>query len=167
MAAAMEEATGLFSGYSDDKKPLGSYAALTAAFSAGLATMLANAARDGRLPDDVDVKDIVLFGIATHKLSRILSRDKITSFLRAPFTRYEGPAHINEINEIPRGDGFQRSMGELIGCPLCIGTWIGGAFISGLIYAPKTTRVIAALLTSLTIADSLHLAYAPALGKAE
>ncbi len=163
----MGQLKGPFAGYADEDQPLGAYAALVAVFGTGLATVLASAARDGRLPEEISVKDVVLLGVATHKVSRIVSRDRVTSFLRAPFTRYEGPAHINEINETPRGEGFQRSMGELIGCPLCIGTWIGGAFISGLVYAPKTTRVIAALLTSLTIADSLHLAYAPALGRAE
>ena len=162
----MSEGNAPFSGYSDEQKPLGAYAALTAVFTAALGAVLANAARDGKLPETIGVQDIILLGVATHKVSRIVSRDKITSFLRAPFTRYEGPANINEINEQPRGTGLQYSMGELVACPLCLATWIGGAFISGLVYAPRATRAVAALFTSLTIADSLHLAYAPALDKA-
>jgi hypothetical protein len=163
----MTEPRGVFAGYADEDQPLGAYAVLTATFAAGIAAMLAAAARDGRLPDQVSVQDVVLLGVATHKVSRIVSRDRVTSFLRAPFTRYEGPAHISEINEQARGEGLRRSIGELVGCPLCLAKWVGGAFVSGLVFAPRATRVVAALFTSLTIADALHLAYAPALAKAD
>jgi hypothetical protein len=157
----------VFAGYSDERKPLAEYGILTAAFGAGLGALLAAASRSDRLPDEVDWRDVLLLGIATHKVSRIVARDKITSFLRAPFTRYEGPAHINEINEQPRGEGLRYAIGELVACPLCIAAWIGGAFFGGLLYAPRATRVVGALFTSLAIADSLHLVYAPALQKAE
>jgi hypothetical protein len=163
----MTEPRGVFAGYTDDDQPLGAYAALTALFATGLGAMLVSAARAGRLPEHISMQDVLLLGIATHKVSRIVSRDRVTSFLRAPFTRYEGPAHISEINEQARGEGLQRSMGELLGCPLCLGKWVGGAFVSGLVFAPRATRVIAGLFTSLTIADALHLAYAPALAKAD
>ena len=158
---------GLLRGYSDQDTPLGAYAVLTAVFGTGFGALLASAARSGRLPDEVKWSDVLLLGVATHKVSRIVSRDKITSFLRAPFTRYEGPAHINEVNENPRGEGLQRSMGELLACPLCLAAWVGGLFFSGYLFAPRATRVVAALFSSLTLADWLHLAYAPSLEKAE
>ena len=157
----------VLAGYSDEDKPLFAYGVLTAIFTTGFGAVVAGAARSGRLPEEVDWRDILLLGVATHKVSRIMARDKITSFLRAPFTRYEGPAHINEVNEQPRGEGLRYSMGELLACPLCLAAWVGGGFFSGFLYAPRATRVVAALFTALTIADSLHLAYAPALQKAE
>jgi Protein of unknown function (DUF1360) len=156
-----------FEGYSEEDMPLGAYAALTALFGSGFGAVLMSAARSGRLPEDVSLQDVLLLGTAAHKVSRIVARDRVTAFLRAPFTRYEGPAHINEVNEQPRGEGFRRSVGELMACPLCLAVWVGGALFSGYLVAPRATRVIAALFTSLTIADSLHLAYASALQKAE
>ena len=162
-----KEPVGPYKGYSDTDTPLGAYAILTAAFGTGLASFLVRAARSGRLPDHVDWNDVVLLGVAMHKVSRITARDKITAFIRAPFTRYEGPAHINEVNEQPRGEGLRRSMGELLACPLCLAAWVGGAFFSGYLFAPRATRVVAALFTSLTIADVLHLAYARALQEAD
>ena len=156
-----------FDGYSEEDMPLGAYAALTAIFGSGFGAFLISAARSGRLPEDVSLKDVLLLGTAAHKVSRIVSRDRVTAFIRAPFTRYEGPAHINEVNEQPRGEGLRRSVGELIACPLCLAVWVSGALFSGYLVAPRATRVVAALFTSLTIADSLHLAYASGLQKAD
>ena len=158
-----KEPVGPFKGYSEENTPLGAYAVLAGVFGAGFASVLARAAKAGRLPDRVDWSDVVLLGVAMHKVSRITARARVTAFLRAPFTRYEGPAHINEVNEQPRGEGLRRSVGELLACPLCLAAWVGGALFSGYLVAPRATRVVGALFTSLTIADALHLAYARAL----
>ena len=56
----------------------------------------------------------MLLGVATHKLSRLIATDTATSPLRAPFTRYEGGAGVNEVSETPRGEGPRRAFGELI-----------------------------------------------------
>src|SRR5579884_1114962 len=78
----------------------------------------------------LDFQDLMLLGAATHKLSRIISRDRITSAVRAPFTKLDGPAGRGEVDEEPRGTGPQRAIGELLTCPYCLGPWVG----SGLTY---------------------------------
>jgi hypothetical protein len=152
---------GPFAGYSPhEHRPLRSYALLSSAFVATLAGSLAASERSGRpLPERVSARDIVLCGIATHKVSRLIAKDKVTGFLRAPFVRYQEPAGHGEVSEEARGSGLQRSIGELLNCPYCLGQWISGAFAAGLVAAPRPTRLVASMYAAETIADFLQLAY--------
>jgi hypothetical protein len=157
---------GLAATFSRDERPLSSYALLDAIFVGVFGSGLLRAARSGRLPEDVPLADVILVGVATHKVSRLLTRSKVAGVLRAPFTEYEGPGNVGEVNEQPRGQGIRRALGELAACPLCMGAWIAAGFTSGLVVTPRATRVVAAAFSALTIADFLHLAYAPAAEKA-
>jgi Protein of unknown function (DUF1360) len=150
-----------FSGYAPpgDRPPLAFFAALTAVFNAGFGAALLAAGRSGRLPERVGAGDVLLAGTASHKLSRLISKDKVTSFLRAPFTEYEGEAGPGELQESVRGRGLRRAIGELIACPYCLGLWSAAGMHVGLIWAPRTTRVVASTLTALTISDFLQIAY--------
>lgn len=155
----VKTAGGPFSGYSDEDHPLGSYAALAAAFNGGLAGLLLAARRGDRLPERVSAGDLLLLGTATHKLSRLLTKDKVTSFLRAPFTEYQSSSGHGEVEEKPRGKGLQLAIGELLVCPYCLAQWVSGGFLAGAILAPRATRVVASLFATLTVADFLQLAY--------
>lgn len=148
---------GPFSGYSAEGKPLASYAALSLVFNAAVAGALV-AGRD-RLPDSFGAGDILLMGVASHKFSRLVSKDKVTSFIRAPFVRYEGPAGPAEVSETARGDGMQRTIGELLICPYCLGQWITAAYAGGLLFAPRVTRWAGAVFAAHTVSDFLQLAY--------
>jgi hypothetical protein len=153
---------GPYSGYAEPRKrpPFGIYAALTAIFNAGYAGALVAARRSGReLPAQISPQDVVLIGTASHKLSRLISKDKITAFLRAPFTEYEGRGGPAEVEERARGTGVRRAIGELLICPYCIGLWASGGFHVGLVYAPRTTRLVASTFTALTISDFLQIGY--------
>jgi hypothetical protein len=157
-----QEAGGPYTGYAEPRKrpPFGIYAALAGIFNAAYAGALVAARRSGRqLPAEVSGKDVVLIGTASHKLSRLLSKDKITAFLRAPFTEYEGSGGPAEVEERARGTGVRRVIGELLICPYCLGLWASGGFHVGLVYAPRTTRLVASTLTALTISDFLQIAY--------
>lgn len=146
-----------------DRRPLGSYAALAGVFSAGFGAALAAAARTRGLPDRVGAADVALLALATHRVSRTLARDRVTSFVRAPFTTYVEPAEFNEVNERPQGRGLRRSLGELLSCPSCTGQWVAAAFTAGLLLAPRPTRAVAAMFSSYAIAEFLHIGYAAAL----
>jgi hypothetical protein len=150
-----------------DDRPLGAYAALTAVFSAGFGGALVAAARTGRLPERVGAGDIALLALATHRVSRTLARDRITSFVRAPFTSFVESAEFNEVNERPEGRGIRRSVGELLSCPSCTGQWVAAAFSAGLLLAPRPTRAIAAMFSAYAIAEFLHIGYAAALRSAD
>ena len=153
---------GPFAGYADpgERPPLLAYAILAAVFNGGYAGALLAARRAGReLPERVPPGDLVLIGVAAHKVSRLLAKDKITSFLRAPFTRYQGPGGPKELEERARGTGARRVIGELLACPYCLGLWVVAALHVGMVGAPRATRLVASTFTGLTIADFLQIAY--------
>ncbi len=148
-------------GYSPhEHRPLASYAALTGVFGAGLGGALLALRASGReLPERVAVSDVLLLGVASHKLSRMTTKDKATSFLRAPFTRFRENTGYAEVSEEPRGEGLRRTIGELLVCPYCLAQWITAAMSVGLVAAPRPTRFIAAIYAELALSDFLQLAY--------
>ena len=149
-------------GYAPDHehRPLGGYSVLSGIFGAAFVGGLVAAHRAGReLPDELSVKDIVLMGIATHKLSRLIAKDKVTSFARAPFTRYQEATGYGEIAEQARGEGLRLAIGELLVCPYCLAQWIAGAFTIGHVAAPRLTRLLASMWTAHALADAAQLAY--------
>ena len=150
------------SGYSPaaEQPPLASYAAISVLFAAGYgALLIAGRRSDLELPDDIGLRDLVIGGAATYKLSRLIAKDRVTSFLRAPFRRRTAGTPAGEVSEEPRGSGSQRAIGELVGCPYCLGLWIGAGLSIGFAVAPRETRFAASTLTAVAVADFLQLAH--------
>jgi hypothetical protein len=125
-------------------------------------TGLAGAARlTGRgLPDDpMSARDVVVAAAATHKLSRLLAKDPVTSPLRAPFTSFAGTSGPAELAEDVRGQGAQKTVGELVTCPFCTGIWVATGLSAGLVFAPRATRLVAGTFAALAGADVLQFAH--------
>jgi hypothetical protein len=142
------------------RPPLLSYLATMITFNGLLAAALAAAKRRGReLPARVELGDVLLVGVASHKLSRLISKDKVTSPVRAPFTELEGSGGPGELEERSRGSGARRAIGELLVCPYCLGLWVAAGFSLALLFAPRLTRFLAAIFSALTISDFLQIAY--------
>ena len=134
------------------RPPLGGYAVIGTVFNALFAAALLLARRRGReLPERVGAADLVT--------SRLISKDKVTSPLRAPFTEFEESGGPSEFEESARGDGARKAVGELLVCPYCLGLWVVSAFSLGLVFAPRLTRFLAAVFSALTISDFLQIAY--------
>jgi len=161
------EAREAFEGYAQphERPPFRIYAGLTAVFNAGFAGALYAAKRRRQLPERISPQDVMLIGTASHKLSRLIAKDKVTTFMRAPFTEYQGRGGPAEVEERSRSGGVRGAIGELLICPYCLGLWAAGAFHVGLIFAPRVTRVTASTLTALTISDFLQIAYKAAENK--
>ncbi len=147
-------------------RPLGAYAGLAAIYAGLFGGGLVGAVRSGHeLPHGVSAGEIALYGVATHRLSRLLSREKVARFLRAPFTEVEEgePAPPAELEEHPReGGGMYRAVGELLTCTMCLDQWIAGGFVVGHVWAPRATRLVASALAIKSVADAAHLTYARA-----
>ena len=113
-----------------------------------------------RLPERFSLGDTALVGVATHKASRLLTKEAVTSPLRAPFTRYEEPAGHAELKESPREDHpAQHAIGELVTCPFCAGVWIASGLTAGLVFAPRLTRLVSTALAAVAASDALNLVY--------
>lgn len=146
-------------GYSEEPRPLGSYALLVAVFNSLLIGFLFALRRSRReLPERIEVRDVLLLGAATHKLSRLVTKNKPTSALRAPFTEYKGPAGHGEVEEEPRGQGLRRAIGELLVCPYCMGLWVATALACCLVLVPRTTRFVAAIFAMVGLSDIFQAA---------
>src|SRR3712207_5705984 len=108
-----------------EQLPTRDYAALVAVFNGAIAAaLLARKCSREPLPERFDPQDLVLFALSTQKLSRVITKGKVTTAIRAPFTEVEGKGGAGELEERPRGRGLRRAIGELLTCPFCIGTWI-------------------------------------------
>ena len=143
-----------------ERPPLFSYATLMGVFAALFGAGLVAARRTGReLPNRIGGADLATIGVASHKLSRLIAKDKVTSPLRAPFTELEGQGGPGELEERSRGSGARKAIGELLICPYCLGLWVVAAFALGLVFAPRLTRFLAAIFSALTISDFLQIAY--------
>ena len=151
-----------YAGYAPprERPPFAAYATFAVAFHGAMAGAVAAAKRSGRdLPEHVGASDVALIGTASFRLSRLISKQKVTAFVRAPFTELEGKGGPAELEEHPRGSGLRRAMGELLVCPYCLGLWASGAFHAGLLFAPRATRFSASVLAAMTISDFLQIAY--------
>lgn len=153
----------------DNPRPLGGYLAVLAIYGVLVTVAAVVAVVSGRtLPPRWRVQDLLILTLGTHKLSRTLTKDAVTSPLRAPFTHYAGTGGPAEVQEDVREQSqLRHSLGELLTCPFCLDMWVATAFAIGLVFAPRFTRLIAGVFSALAGADFLQLAYAMAQQSAE
>jgi hypothetical protein len=145
---------------SADERPLKGYATVMAIYVTAAAATAGLARLTGRqLPERPATGDLALLAVSTHKVSRLLTKDAVTSPLRAPVTKFEGPAGEAEVNESPRGNGARHAVGELLTCPFCTAVWVAGGFAAGLVFAPRLTRFGMGVASAIAGADFLHLGY--------
>jgi Protein of unknown function (DUF1360) len=144
----------------EDPRPLGGYAALMTAYSAGMGAYLwwRGRSKPG-LPERIGPGDLALLGVATHKISRLIAKDKVTAPLRAQFTEYEGKAGPAEESESVAGDGSRAAVGELLACPFCLDQWVASALAIGLVEAARPTRFVMAIFAGVAASDFLQIAY--------
>lgn len=146
-----------------DDLPTRDYAILVAIFNGLLATALLARTRSREpLPERIAAQDLALFALATQKLSRVITKDKVTSALRAPFTEVEGKGGAGELEERGRGRGLRRAIGDLLTCPFCLGTWIASGMIYGYVFSPRVTRTLASIFAVSGAADFLQQGYVKA-----
>jgi hypothetical protein len=146
----------------DEPRPLGGYVVTMTTYGGLVAAVTAAGVLSGRqLPDTVSPWDAVLLGVATHRLTRTLAKDAVTSPLRAPFTRYIAPqGHAELHEEVRHHGGVKHAVGELLTCPFCLAQWVATAFGAGLVLAPRGTRLVAGVMTAVAASDWLQLGYA-------
>jgi len=139
MPAQTATQTGSDSGAVDGYAPAGrrppllAYAGTMAVFGGLFSAAIGVARRSGRdLPKRIDGRDLAAIGVASHKLSRLIAKDKVTTPLRAPFTEYQKDGGPAEVEERSRGRGARKAVGELLTCPYCLGLWALAAEQKGL-----------------------------------
>lgn len=141
-------------------RPLGSYTGTLTVYGITTGAMvLLGRRRRGRLRA-IGLHDVALMTVTTHKVSRLIAKDPVTSPLRAPFTRCSGTAVPAEVAEEVRGKGVRHAVGELVTCPFCVAQWVATTYGAGLVFGPQATRLAGATMTAVAGSDWLQLAYA-------
>jgi hypothetical protein len=149
--------------YSGGQQPLRAYAGVMGVYTAAVVGLGVLARRTGRrIPDRLSLGDVMLLSVATFRLSRLLTKDAVTSPVRAPFARYKEPGGPSEVNEEPRGSGARHAVGELLTCPFCVSQWVATGFVFGHVFAPRATRLAASTLAAVAASDALQLAFSAA-----
>ncbi len=133
----------------DDHRPFGSYLVLSAVFNAGAWALGALLGPRRRVP----LADVLVLGAATHEVSRIVAKERVTQALRRPFVEVGPDGH-----EEPVDHGMRRAMGELITCPYCMAPWIALGLSAAYLVAPAATRTYATVMSVAAVSDFLHRA---------
>ena len=127
------------------------YVALTGAFLG----LFAAVTRKGEDPE-LSPLDVVQLGLATYRLGRMVAYDKVFETYRAPFAEtVPDPTGAGDTVE-PKPDGPAEAIGELIVCPICVGTWIAAALVYGLELAPRPTRLMLSIMSSIGLGEVLN-----------
>jgi hypothetical protein len=143
-----------------EDRPLGSFLLVMG----GYGTLVAAAAgilrrRGRRLPERIPFRDLALGAVATHKVSRLIAKDPVSSPFRAPFTKFEGQSGEAEVAEEVVGTGLQHAVGELLSCPFCLDVWVATSFVLGFIAKPELARTVAGMFGIVAGADVMQFGY--------
>jgi hypothetical protein len=131
-------------------RPLYEYATLATVFSAVFAGF-ALVARN-RIPARIGFGDMARIGLASYKLGRLIAKDEVTAFVRAPVTTDEAASE-------PQPKGWSRALGELLTCPHCVGVWASACLTYALVVFPRETRLATTVFGSQALADFLNAGF--------
>ncbi|MHB1242145.1 MAG: DUF1360 domain-containing protein [Gaiellaceae bacterium] len=148
-----------------EQPPYRAYATIVGTFITGLGAVSGIAAARNRPQVEIAPIDLALLGLATFKASRTVARDKVASFVREPFV--EGDAYNGEGERPTHETELKQALGELVTCTRCIGTWIGAGLASMQILAPRTGRLLTAVLAAGAVNDLLLAGFAALTSKAD
>lgn len=148
-------------GYERENAPLGGYSILTIVFLAVVIFLFYLAVQSGiELRERFTLMNMLLLAVATHKLSWLITKDAVLSFVRAPFAQFKGWAAPGAaMKESGRGSGLQLALGEFLTCPWCVGQWAASGFVLGFLFFPGITQVIAMIFAVLMMSDFLHILF--------
>jgi hypothetical protein len=109
-------------------------------------------------PFDPSPRDLALIGLATFRAGRVAAFARVTEPLRAPVTETVPDEFAAGEYVVAEGTGVRKAVGELVSCPLCVGTWVATALVYGLRFAPGPTRLVASILGVSGLAEVLNAA---------
>lgn len=76
------------------------------------------------IPPQITLGDFLLMALASSRLIRLFSYDKITQFARDIFLHIEYDSNGDITSRTKPTRGFRRTILELLDCPWCTGVWL-------------------------------------------
>jgi hypothetical protein len=97
--------------------------------------------------------DLLLLGLSSFRLGRMIAFEGVAAPLREPFTDTLDDSSGAGQTVVASGQGWRHVMGELVSCPICIGTWVAAFLVYGLHLLPRPTRVVLAIMSTTGVAE--------------
>ena len=131
------------------------YVALSSLF-ASLFTVFSLYERHKGKTDDFTALDLAMLGLASYRTGRMVAYDKVFESQRMPFAEtVPDPTGAGE-TVVPKGTGVRHAIGELISCPICVGTWIAAILVFGLTVLPGPTRMFLKIMSGIGLAEFIN-----------
>jgi len=100
--------------------------------------------------------DLVMLGLATFRMGRMVAYESVTAPLREGFTETRDDASGAGQTVVASGSGWRHVLGELLSCPICAGTWVAAGLVYGLHLAPAPTRLLVAIMSAVGLAQMVN-----------
>jgi hypothetical protein len=126
------------------------YAAINAVWAA-LAAALVAGTRKQAAKDPITIKELVPLGAATFAVSKAVARERIGSWVREPF--------VDDDDQTPKGGRIRRSLGELVTCTRCVGTWSALGVVGLRVVHPEAGRTLSYVLASSAVNDWMQAGF--------
>ena len=130
------------------------YAALNAVYAAALGGLVASPAGRRTARELSAPGELVPLGMAAFALSKIIAREKVSTWLRDRFVEEPEPGERR-----PRGRGLRYAVGELLTCTRCAGAWSSLALVGLRLAAPTAGRTVTAVLATSAANDFLQAGF--------
>jgi hypothetical protein len=102
------------------------YALVEAMFAAGLAGLyVLTRRREAGGERAIPLRELPVLAAATFALADVVAKEKVSTWLREPFV--EEDADHKPVR--PEGSGLRYTIGELLTCTRCVGTWSALALV--------------------------------------
>ena len=113
------------------------------------------AARVVKAERDINVRpfDLLLLGLASFRVGRMIAFEGVAAPIREPFTETRPDASGAGQTVVATGRGARRVFGELVSCPICVGTWVAAGLVYGLHLLPRPTRIFLTILGTTGVAE--------------
>jgi len=113
--------------------------------------------RSNRKTYTLNLFDLIQLALSTFRLGRLIAFDEVTKPLRQPFAvTVPDETGAGETVAARKESGVRKSIGQLLSCPICAGTWIAAGLVYGLYALPTPTRVFMAIMSSVGAAEIIH-----------
>jgi hypothetical protein len=134
------------------------YAALSAGYGALLGAVILGAREQ---QDPLVREEIPALGLAAFALAKLVSKEKIESWVREPFVE-ETPQ-----GRRPKGSRMRYAVGELLTCTRCVGAWSSLGLVALRVTRPREAKVVTAVLATSALNDFLQTGFTWACARAD
>lgn len=129
------------------------YAIVEAVFLVGLAGLsVLTRKREANGERAIPLRELPVLAAAAFALADVIAKEKVSTWLREPFV--EESADHKPVG--PEGNGLRHTIGELLTCTRCVGTWSALALVGLRTTSPPAGRAVSTVLALAGANDMLQ-----------